>query len=79
MKATKKEPAIDLDRIDLKILDLLQEDNQITNLDLAERVGLSPPPCLRRVRRLRQLGVITGNVALVDPAKLGRTITAFVA
>ncbi len=74
----KKEPSIDLDRIDLKILDILQEDNQVTNLDLAERVGLSPPPCLRRVRRLHELGVITGDVALVDPAKLGRTIIAFV-
>jgi len=67
-----------LDRIDLKILDVLQEDNQITNLDLAARVGLSPPPCLRRVRRLRALGVIVRDVALVDPAKVGRAITAFV-
>lgn len=67
-----------LDRIDLKILDVLQEDNQITNLDLAARVGLSPPPCLRRVRRLRALGIIVRDVALVDPAKVGRAITAFV-
>jgi Lrp/AsnC family leucine-responsive transcriptional regulator len=67
-----------LDRIDLRILDVLQEDNQLTNLDLAARVGLSPPPCLRRVRRLRALGVIVRDVALVDPAKVGRAITAFV-
>lgn len=70
--------AVELDPIDLKILDLLQEDNQITNLELAERVGLSPPPCLRRVRRLREEGVIARDVALVDPAKVGRTIIAFV-
>lgn len=72
------QPAVELDPIDLKILDLLQEDNQITNLELAERVGLSPPPCLRRVRRLREEGVIARDVALVDPAKVGRTIIAFV-
>jgi Lrp/AsnC family leucine-responsive transcriptional regulator len=72
------QPAAALDRIDLKILDLLQDNNQITNLELAERVGLSPPPCLRRVRRLHEEGVITRDVALVDPAKVGRTIIAFV-
>jgi len=78
MSIQNKASEIDLDGIDLKILDLLQEDNQITNLELAERVGLSPPPCLRRVRRLRELGVITRDVALVDPAKVGRSIIAFV-
>ncbi len=78
MSNKSSDTAIALDSIDLKILDLLQEDNQITNLDLAERVGLSPPPCLRRVRRLRELGVITRDVALVDPAKVGRSIIAFV-
>jgi len=67
-----------LDTIDRKILTILQEDNRITNLALAERVGLSPPPCLRRVRRLGELGVIEKNVALVDPAKVGQGIIAFV-
>lgn len=67
-----------LDAIDRKILAILQVDNQITNLALADRVGLSPPPCLRRVRRLRELGVIVRDVALVDPAKVGQTIIAFV-
>jgi Lrp/AsnC family leucine-responsive transcriptional regulator len=67
-----------LDAIDRKILDALQEDNQITNLALAARVGLSPPPCLRRVRRLREAGVIVRDVALVDPAMVGQTVTAFV-
>jgi Lrp/AsnC family leucine-responsive transcriptional regulator len=71
------EPAA-LDAIDRKILDVLQEDNQITNLALAERVGLSPPPCLRRVRRLREEGVIARDVALVDPAKVGQGLIAFV-
>jgi Lrp/AsnC family transcriptional regulator, leucine-responsive regulatory protein len=67
-----------LDAIDRKILGILQGDSQITNLALAERVGLSPPPCLRRVRRLRELGVIERNVALVDPIKVGQGIIAFV-
>jgi Lrp/AsnC family transcriptional regulator, leucine-responsive regulatory protein len=67
-----------LDAIDRKILDMLQENNQVTNLELAERIGLSPPPCLRRVRQLRERGVIAKDVAIVDPAKVGRTITAFV-
>ena len=67
-----------LDPIDRKILAILQRDNQITNLALAERVGLSPPPCLRRVRRLRELGVIEKDVALIDPIKVGQSIIAFV-
>ena len=69
---------VELDAIDRKILTFLQDDNQITNLALAERVGLSPPPCLRRVRRLRELGVIERDVALVDPRKVGQGIIAFV-
>jgi Lrp/AsnC family transcriptional regulator, leucine-responsive regulatory protein len=71
-------PPVALDPIDRKILDVLQENNQVTNLELAERVGLSPPPCLRRVRQLHERGVITKDVAVVDPAKVGRTIIAFV-
>jgi len=71
-------PPVELDAIDRKILALLQQDNQITNLALADRVGLSPPPCLRRVRRLRELGVIERDVALVDPMKVGQDIIAFV-
>jgi len=69
---------IELDAIDRRILDLLQEDNRMTNLELAERVGLSPPPCLRRVRRLRELGVIERDVAIVNPAAVGQQIIAFV-
>ncbi|MFI4986701.1 MAG: Lrp/AsnC family transcriptional regulator [Alphaproteobacteria bacterium] len=67
-----------LDAIDRKILAILQLDNRITNLALAERVGLSAPPCLRRVRRLRETGVIARDVALVDPFKVGQSIIAFV-
>ncbi|HEY9346755.1 MAG TPA: AsnC family transcriptional regulator, partial [Inquilinus sp.] len=58
---------VELDAIDRRILDALQEDNQVTNLALAERVGLSPPACLKRVRRLRQERVVVRDVALVDP------------
>jgi len=66
-----------LDAIDRKILTLLQEDNQITNQDLASRVGISPPPCHRRVRRLREEGIIHRDVSLVDPAKVGRSMIVF--
>ena len=75
---TKTVEPVVLDAIDRKILDALQEDNQITNLALAAKVGLSPPPCLRRVRRLREAGVIVKDVALVDPAMVGQAVTAFV-
>jgi Lrp/AsnC family leucine-responsive transcriptional regulator len=67
-----------LDAHDLAILDLLQEDGRQTNQDLADAVGLSPSPCLRRTKRLEQAGVIAGYVALVDPAKMGLEVTAFV-
>lgn len=67
-----------LDVVDKKILNILQQDNQITNLALAEMVNLSPPPCLRRVKRLRDMGVIVKDVALVDPFKVGQKIIVFV-
>lgn len=60
-----------LDRIDAKILDVLQDEGRITNLDLAERVGLSPAPCLRRVRLLEDSGILRKYVALLDPRKIG--------
>jgi len=66
-----------LDAIDRKILNLLQEDNQVTNQDLAAKVGISPPPCHRRVKRLREEGVIERDVALVDPVKVGRSMIVF--
>ena len=70
-------PPAALDAIDRKILMLLQEDNQITNQDLASRVGISPPPCHRRVRRLRDEGIIQRDVSLVDPVKVGRSLIVF--
>ncbi|QNE31459.1 Lrp/AsnC family transcriptional regulator [Sphingomonas sp. NBWT7] len=66
-----------LDKIDRQILALLQDDGRMTNVDLAERVGLTAPPCLRRVRSLEQAGVIRGYHAVCDPALLGFPITVF--
>lgn len=61
-----------MDSLDLAIIDELQRDGRLTNLELAQRVGLTAAPCLRRVRRLEADGIITGYAALVDPAPLGR-------
>jgi DNA-binding Lrp family transcriptional regulator len=66
-----------LDRIDIKILYELQKNGRISNVDLSERVHLSPSPCLSRVKRLQTAGYITGYAALVDVAKLGETLTVF--
>ncbi|MGR5062374.1 Lrp/AsnC family transcriptional regulator [Photobacterium sp. DNB22_13_2] len=66
---------MDIDRIDRKILMILQKNNRIPNVDLAEVVGLSPPACLKRVKRLREGGVITGDVSLVNPALVGNIMT----
>ena len=65
------------DRIDLQILEFLQEDGRMTNVDLAERVGLTAPPCLRRVRALEDQGAIKGYHASLDAATLGYPITVF--
>ncbi|MBD8678931.1 Lrp/AsnC family transcriptional regulator [Sphingomonas sp. CFBP 13720] len=65
------------DRIDRQILALLQEDGRMTNVELAERVGLTAPPCLRRVRALEEAGAIRGYHATLDPRLLGFTITVF--
>jgi DNA-binding Lrp family transcriptional regulator len=61
-----------MDSLDLAIIDQLELDGRLTNQELASRVGLTPAPCLRRVRRLEAEGVITGYAATVDPAALGR-------
>lgn len=66
-----------LDEIDLKILKRLQEDGRITNVELANSVGLTAPPCLRRMRALEEEGVINSYHAAIDPAKMGYTITVF--
>lgn len=70
-------PAPKLDRIDLKILSQLQRSGRITNVELADAVGLSPSPCLTRVKRLEKAGYITGYGAQVDLQKLGEFITVF--
>jgi DNA-binding Lrp family transcriptional regulator len=69
---------IDLDSIDLAILAELQADGRMTNVELARRVGISAPPCLRRVRALEEAGVLTGFRALVEPRALGLAVVFFV-
>lgn len=66
------------DRYDLQILAVLQEDGRISNQDLADRIGLSPSPCLRRVRTLEEAGLITGYRALIDAKKLGLSLMALI-
>jgi len=66
-----------LDAIDWKILKELQDDGRITNVELARRVGISAPPCLRRMRALEQAGIIRGYRALLDEKNLGYDLTAF--
>ena len=67
----------DLDEIDWKILRELQADGRITKVELASRVGISAPPCLRRVRRLEQSGIIKGYRALLNAARLGHPVVGF--
>lgn len=69
---------IELDAIDCRILQCLQDDARIANADLARRVFLSPSPCLRRVRRLEEMGVIRRHVTLLDPAAIGLPVSVFV-
>lgn len=71
-------PNMLMDELDLKILENLQADGRMTNQHLSDGVGLSPSPCLRRVRILEEQGVITGYVALVNPEAIGLSVTAFV-
>ena len=72
------EKIIDLDRMDLKILNLLQEDGRISNLKLAQSVALSPTAVLARVQRLTREGYIQGYEARLDPRRLGRGMMVFV-
>lgn len=67
-----------LDEIDLRILHHMQKDARLSNVDLADRVGLSPSPCLRRVRRLEEGGVISGYMTFVDQTKVGLPVSVFV-
>jgi Lrp/AsnC family leucine-responsive transcriptional regulator len=67
-----------LDDLDRRILEQLQQDNSLTNQRLAEIVHASPPTCLRRVRRLLDEGIIQRQVAILDPHKLGPSLTAII-
>lgn len=69
---------ITLDRIDKKILKLMQANGRISNLELADQVGLSPTPCSRRVKRLEESGLIAGHVTLLNPEALGLNLTAII-
>ena len=71
-------PISSLDALDRKILNHLQNNGRVTNQELADDIGLSPSPCLRRVRRLEASGAILRYVALVDPETIGLSVTAFV-
>lgn len=71
-------PTNALDEIDRRILDALQANGRMSNQELSEQIGLSPSPCLRRVRQLEAGGVIARYVALVDPEAIGLSVTAFV-
>lgn len=71
-------PKLELDPIDRKIVAELQKNARISNVELADAVGLSPSPCLRRVRTLEEAGVIKGYVALVDPTVIGMQMNIFV-
>ena len=81
MKAAQKQKKLRyvvLDAIDRRILGALQDDARIANNELAARVGLSPAPCLRRVRALEETGVIRRHVSLVDPGAVGLPVSVFV-
>lgn len=68
---------LSLDAMDVKILEALQEDARLTNQKLAERVGLSPSPCWRRVKRLEEQGVIDRYVTILNAEPLGLLVTAY--
>ncbi len=67
-----------LDRIDLKILKILQQNSKITNLDLSKQIGLSPAPTLERVKKLESSGIIKSYHAQVEPSKIGLSVKTFV-
>jgi Lrp/AsnC family leucine-responsive transcriptional regulator len=69
---------VELDAIDRKILAILQVNGRLSNQDIADQVNLSPSPCLRRIRRLEEEGVIRGYVALLEPRLLGLGLLAYV-
>jgi Lrp/AsnC family leucine-responsive transcriptional regulator len=72
------EQAVQIDRFDRRILEVLQENGRISNQELADRIGLSPSPCLRRVRALEASGVIAGYRAVLDARRLGLSLMALI-
>jgi Lrp/AsnC family leucine-responsive transcriptional regulator len=71
-------PIPKLDRIDRRILEEIQADGSISNLELSERVGLSPSPCARRIKILQETGIISRQITLLDQDKLGLPISIYV-
>jgi len=71
-------PIPKLDRMDRRILEQIQADGSISNLELAERVGLSPSPCARRVKLLQDSGIISRQITLLDQKKLGLPISIYI-
>jgi Lrp/AsnC family transcriptional regulator, leucine-responsive regulatory protein len=75
---TKRSPAIDPDSFDLAILDILQRDNATPQRSIGEAVNLSAPAVQRRIRKMEETGVITANVAVIEPMAVGQHITVIV-
>ncbi|HJQ55514.1 MAG TPA: Lrp/AsnC family transcriptional regulator [Vineibacter sp.] len=71
-------PSVDVDAIDCRIITALQQDGRLSNIDLAERVGLSPSPCLRRVKRLEREGYIEAYRAMLRRDRIGLGFTVFI-
>jgi len=69
---------VNIDRLDRRILEEMQKDGSISNLELAEKVGLSPSPCSRRVKQLEESGIINRTVTLLNPDKLNLKLTAII-
>src|SRR5690554_4660643 len=78
MIADNNKTLVRIDKTDRKILEQLQKDGSLTNQQLAEKVGLSPSPCLRRVRALEDAGIIVRTVTVLDHKKLGLSLTAII-
>lgn len=77
-KQEKTVPQITLDKTDLKILQVLQENGRLTNVELSERVALSPSPCLRRLKQLEDAGIIRRYAALLSPVSVELGLQAFI-
>lgn len=78
MNSQPRNTPLKLDRIDRRILALLQTNGQLSNLELADKIGLSPTPCARRVKHLEASGIIDRRVTLLNQARLGLNITAMI-